>query len=202
MNITPQEFVEGQVVTTRFFKSKSETLVSMAGVAYKTETGGTGTIFSPSDKNVSLTVSSSRTPDFEMVTYHCFAGMFASRIYRCLDKQWEIFRLHLNLYSPGERPEAHYGELLLEQQENDQIAQVYIEHFGPPVQSHRFLVEAIRNQRLAELIEPCPVKLTPRRELYAIGLQLPPHPGMILVDDAVLAPYLSTSKEPKKEYIT
>jgi hypothetical protein len=199
--MTPQEFIERQVVTTRYFRTESEMLVSMAGVAFQTNGGATGTLFNPNDHNISLMINADSRDAYQMVTYHCFVGLFAARIYKCLDKPWEIFRLHLNVYEPGVDPAANYGELIHEEEKGHKTARVYLEHLGPPIVPANIFVKALKDERLEQLIEMCPIKLTPNPRLYRIGMETHPHPGLLSAEDEVMAPYTLLPKLPKREYV-
>lgn len=199
---TLQDFVEKEIITTRFFKSPKEMMISMAGVAYRREGGGTGCLFNPNDKNISLAVSGHSNEQSEITVYHCFAGLFASRIYRCLTKPYEFFRLHLNVNDGNSDPEPEYGELLYTEERGIQTARVYIEHFGPQrIVPHEMIIDLLKHEALEEMIEPCPVKLTPKLELYSINMQTYPHPGLVPLTEGILASYVMASKPAKKEAV-
>lgn len=199
--MTPQEFVERRILTTRYFRNESETLVSMAGVAFKTPSGVCNALLNPNDQNISLMINADSGNGYHLVTYHCFAGLFASRIFKCLDKPWEMYRLHLNVYESDVEPAADYGELLNEQVKGNQTARIYIEHLGPPIAPNCLFTDAIEAEQIEALIQLCPVKLTPNRELYSIGMETSPHPGLLPATEEIMAPYALLPKTPKREYM-
>ena len=194
-----QDFIEQQVVTTRFYEDQDETLVSMAGIAYKTPAGGTMCLLNPNDGNVSVLISAAN--DGMMVNYHCFTGLFAARVYRCLDKPWETFRLHMNVYRGSFRREENYGDLLLEQSSGNNTTRISIEHFGPQVVPQWIILQAIEKNDLESLIEKCPIRLTPDPKLYQINLEVYPHPGLIPARDQELAVCVMQSRPQRKSYV-
>ena len=198
MHTNPIELVEKQILTTRFYRDRTSMCVSMAGVAYEKSPGRTFCILNPNDANVSLPFSTRITPEVQLIAYHCFAGMFASRIYRYLDRPWEIFRLHINLDPYGQELSADFGELLVERESRGQVARVFIEHFGPQLVPHDLLIARAESEQIENLMEPCPVRLTPRREIYMLDAAPLPHPDLSPVGEHLLVSHMKAARETKK----
>ena len=202
MNTNLIELVEKQILTTRFYRDRTSMYVSMAGVAYKKPTGGaTFCILNPNDTKVSLPFSTNVSKHVQLIAQHCFAGMFASRIYRCLDRQWEIFRLHMNLDPYGHEPSTEFGELLLQRESRGQVTRVHIEHFGPQLVPHDLLIACAETEQIEGLMETCPIRLTPRLDIYMLNAEPLPHPDISPVGDHLLVAHMKAAREPKKVWV-
>lgn len=173
--MTNSEYLEKQIVATRMYVSGGDSFVSSAGCAWLHNDGSIHWgLFSFNDPLISLVVQQELNNDNALQIRHVFVGKYLSRIARCSDGHWSIFRVHFNTDVDAL---PVYGTKLFEVSSEEQTVGVFLENLTPAI-----LDPSDMTVRLRHSMETCqlktPVRLTPNHKAHLIrGLNLP-HAGL------------------------